>query len=44
MGPLIWKWEDEEEDGEGVGPYWIDVGPFDPAIRDPGGPRADDRG
>jgi len=24
MSKLIWKWEDEEEDGEGVGPWWID--------------------
>lgn len=23
---LIWKWEDEE-DGEGVGPWWVGDGP-----------------
>jgi hypothetical protein len=26
MGPLAWKWEDEEGDGEGVGPWWVDDG------------------
>ena len=28
MTKLIWKWEDEEDDGEGVGPVWIE-GPGD---------------
>jgi hypothetical protein len=23
MTTLYWKWEDEEADGEGVGPVWI---------------------
>ena len=27
MGTLIWKWEDEEDDEEGIGPYWVDDGP-----------------
>ena len=27
MGTEMWKWEDEEDDGEGVGPYCIDDGP-----------------
>jgi hypothetical protein len=24
---LFWKWEDEEDDGEGVGPWWVEDGP-----------------
>jgi hypothetical protein len=24
---LFWKWEDEEQDGEGVGPWWVEDGP-----------------
>lgn len=28
MATLIWKWEDEEDDGEGIGPWWIDDGPL----------------
>jgi hypothetical protein len=20
---VVWKWEDEEDDGEGVGPVWV---------------------
>lgn len=22
---VMWKWEDEEDDGEGVGPVWVDT-------------------
>jgi hypothetical protein len=27
---VVWKWEDEEDDGEGVGPVWVDVLAADP--------------
>jgi hypothetical protein len=23
MPRLVWKWEDEEDDGEGIGPWWV---------------------
>ena len=22
---VVWKWEDEDESGEGVGPVWVDT-------------------
>jgi hypothetical protein len=22
---VVWKWEDENDDGEGVGPVWVDT-------------------
>ena len=27
MARLFWKWEDEEPDGEGIGPWWVEDGP-----------------
>ena len=27
---VVWKWEEEESDGEGVGPVWLDSFGADP--------------
>jgi len=31
---VVWKWEDEDDNGEGVGPVWVDS--FDDGSAKPG--------